>query len=58
MVVSIDTDLIFPPCEIEKMAALIPGAEYHMIKSHFGHDGFLLEYDQIEKILGPFVESI
>ena len=29
----------------------IPGAKYYEIESRFGHDGFLLETDQITKIL-------
>lgn len=57
-VISIDTDLIFPPCEIVKMAAMIPGADYHEITSHYGHDGFLLENDQLVAVMGPVLESI
>lgn len=58
MVVSIDSDLIFPPYEMEEMAGMIPGAEYHMITSHFGHDGFLLENDQLTELFIPVLEQI
>lgn len=54
-VISIDTDLIFPPYEMEQMAGMIPGADYHMITSHFGHDGFLLENEQISALLRPLL---
>lgn len=46
-VASIDTDGIFPPSEIESWAPLIPGAVYKRLHSSFGHDGFLLETEQL-----------
>lgn len=46
-VASIDTDGIFPPSEIEKWAPLIPSAVYKRLYSSFGHDGFLLETEQL-----------
>lgn len=57
-VISIDTDLIFPPCEIEKMVRMMPGADYHEIKSHYGHDGFLLENDQLRNLISPILNRI
>ncbi len=57
-VVSIDSDMIFPPYEMEEMAGMIPDADYRMISSHYGHDGFLLEYDQITEILAPILKEI
>lgn len=57
-VISIDSDLLFPPSEMEKMAKGIDGAKYYMIKSDFGHDGFLLENKQIKTILEPVVNSL
>lgn len=56
-VISIDTDLIFPPREIKKMADAIPGCKYHEIRSLFGHDGFLLENKQIGDILEPIINA-
>lgn len=57
-VISIDSDVIFPAHAMEDMAARIPGADYHMITSHYGHDGFLLEAGQLTELLGPLLESI
>ena len=37
---------------------MIPGADYHMISSHFGHDGFLLEADSITRLMTPVLESL
>ena len=49
--IGIDSDGCFPPEEIKEMASHIPGAEYTGITSVFGHDGFLLEYEQISTII-------
>jgi homoserine O-acetyltransferase len=57
-VVAIDSDLIFPPYEMEEMAKMIPEAGYSVITSHYGHDGFLLENEQIMKELAPILESL
>lgn len=57
-VVSIDSDLIFPPYEMKMMADMVPGADYHEITSHFGHDGFLLEADQITELMVPILNRL
>lgn len=57
-VIAIDSDLLFTPEAMKAMADNIQGADFHVISSHFGHDGFLLENDQIEKILAPIVSSL
>lgn len=51
IVISITSDGLFPPCESREWAKHIPHAQYYEIESRFGHDGFLLETDQITKIL-------
>ncbi len=53
--VGIDSDFLFPCCEQKYMAQHIPGAQYREISSLFGHDGFLLEWEQITRI---FKETI
>ena len=57
MVVGLSTDIIFTPDEMRALAAAIPGAEYRQIDSPFGHDGFLVEADQLNAILNPFINS-
>lgn len=57
IVIGISTDIIFTPAEMRKLAARIPRARYHEIKSDFGHDGFLVEHDSLNKILTPFIEK-
>ena len=55
VVVAIDSDLLFPPKEVRGWAEFIPGAKYYEIASQFAHDGFLLESEQITKILEPLI---
>jgi homoserine O-acetyltransferase len=51
-VIGIDTDRLYPLRLQEELVRLIPGAEpLHIITSEVGHDGFLLEVDQIAKIV-------
>lgn len=57
-VIGIDSDLIFPASEMEKIAEFIPDASFHTITSLFGHDGFLLETEQIGSILSPLVKKL
>ena len=53
VVIGIDSDRLFPICEQKFLAKHIPGAEYREITSKFGHDGFLLENDQLKAVIGP-----
>ena len=54
-VVGIDSDRLFPVEEQKFLADHIPVAEYHEITSKFGHDGFLLENDQLTAIIKPLL---
>lgn len=49
--VGIDSDGLFPVKEQKFMAEHIPGARYREIRSAFGHDGFLLEWEQIKEVI-------
>ncbi len=51
IVIGIDSDFLFPVSEQKYIAANIPGAIYEEISSKYGHDGFLLESEQIAKII-------
>ena len=57
IVIGLTTDIIFTPGEMRSLAQRIPGAEYHEISSPFGHDGFLVEHDQLNALLVPFINS-
>ncbi|KAJ7115398.1 homoserine O-acetyltransferase [Mycena epipterygia] len=47
LVIGVATDGLFTPSEQRELAAHIPGAELVIIESPDGHDGFLLEFEQI-----------
>ena len=55
ILIGIDSDQLFPTCEQKHIASCIPGAVYHEITSEFGHDGFLLENDQLTDIIKPLL---
>ncbi len=55
MVIAIDSDILFPECDLRNLASLIPGAEFRTITSSFGHDGFLIEWQAIRSILSEFL---
>ncbi len=54
-VVGITTDILFPPNEMQVLCERIPGARYFEIDSLFGHDGFLVEYEQFNDLLRPIM---
>ena len=51
LVLSINSDVLFPPREQELLARHIPGAEWRVFDSLYGHDGFLTEARQISAAL-------
>jgi homoserine O-acetyltransferase len=57
MIIGIDSDILFPLREQEFLSQYIPNAEYRSIHSEFGHDGFLLEYEQIVDIIRKFLRE-
>jgi homoserine O-acetyltransferase/O-succinyltransferase len=54
LVVGIESDLLFPLQEQQSLAANIPGAQLAVIQSLYGHDGFLVEYPSLKKVLQKF----
>lgn len=55
LVVGIDNDILFPTDDQKEIAEHIPNAQYAEIHSNFGHDGFLLEWQQLQGVIGEFV---
>lgn len=56
-VVGITTDIIFTPEEMRELHTMLPQSVYHEIDSPFGHDGFLVEHEQLNDILYPFINE-
>lgn len=57
LVIGISSDILFPPLEQEFIARHITGAGLEIINSTFGHDGFLLEFEQIEYSITNFLQK-
>ena len=55
IVISIASDILFPTEEQRYLAEHIPGAQLEVIDSIYGHDGFLVEMEAIEKVLRNFL---
>lgn len=57
LIIGITTDILFPLNEQKFLAENIPGAKFKSIISLYGHDGFLLEYEQIQKLITNFLKE-
>ena len=51
IVIGIETDILFPLSEQKSIQESIDNASFHPIHSLYGHDGFLIETDQISQII-------
>jgi homoserine O-acetyltransferase/O-succinyltransferase len=56
LVIAIESDILFPVEESEYLATHTPGAELVLIDSPYGHDGFLLEFEQITTAIQHFLK--
>jgi homoserine O-acetyltransferase len=54
LVVSVDSDVLYPPREQAELAELLPAARYEMLHTPAGHDGFLIETDALSAMLMQF----
>jgi len=57
LTIGIQTDILFPVGEQEFLAAHVPGGKCTIIESPYGHDGFLLEFSQLEKLITDFLPA-
>jgi homoserine O-acetyltransferase len=59
LVVSVDSDMLYTPRQQIELRDLLrsggAAVEYAVIRSDHGHDGFLIEFDQLEPLLAGFV---
>lgn len=53
----INSDWLYPANEQKELAGLFPNGRYAEIKSPHGHDAFLIEFDQMNQLFIPFLES-
>lgn len=57
LALSMEGDILFPPYEQEFIASNIPNAHVKLILSDFGHDGFLLEFEQLTNTIKAFLKD-
>jgi len=57
LVVGVTSDSLFPISEQQFLANGISGATYTEITSNFGHDGFLVEFEQLNELLLRFLSD-
>ncbi|KAG6916968.1 hypothetical protein DXG01_004396 [Tephrocybe rancida] len=57
LVIGVSSDNLFAPVEQRLIAAHIPGASLVLLDSHDGHDGFLLEFEAMNKHIREFMRS-
>jgi len=54
LIVSVSTDTLYPPHEQEALAELLPNACHVLLESAHGHDGFLIETEELGQIIARF----
>lgn len=54
LIVGIDSDVLFPVEDSNLLAECIPDAQIKIISSDYGHDGFLIETQQITRCIEGF----
>ncbi|KAH9262427.1 homoserine O-acetyltransferase [Batrachochytrium salamandrivorans] len=58
LIVSVSSDVLYPPADQKQLHELIPHSELHVIESDAGHDGFLLEQASVEQIGMAFLSKL
>ncbi len=58
LVVSIDSDVLYPPVEQADLAAALPGARLVTLSSPHGHDAFLIEAEAVNEVVARFRASL
>ena len=53
--IGIRSDILYPPEEQKFVAANVENGKYEEIDSFFGHDGFLIETEQVTKLIRRFL---
>jgi homoserine O-acetyltransferase len=57
LIIGIQSDLLFPIDEQIELAAHIPNVQLEIIDSPYGHDGFLIESEQISLLINRFLSE-
>lgn len=58
LIIGIDSDLLYPQHEQEELHKYLPCSRLEIVHSIHGHDGFLLEYESVGRLVLEFLESL
>lgn len=58
LAIGISSDILYPTNEQKFLAEHIPNGKYAEIHSHHGHDAFLMEFNQLDRIIGDFLGEL
>jgi homoserine O-acetyltransferase len=58
LVVSIDSDVLYPPVEQEELAAALPDARLVTLRSPHGHDAFLIEGETLNAVVAEWRRTL
>lgn len=58
LVVSAESDVLYPPAEQEELARWLPRAELARLRSSHGHDAFLIEQEAMNRLLLAFRQRV
>ena len=58
MVIGINTDILFPLVEQQVISQAIPSSRFEVVDSSHGHDGFLIETLQFNKLINSFLQWV
>jgi homoserine O-acetyltransferase len=57
LIIGVNSDILFPPSEQETLSKLIPNSQLELLSTDYGHDGFLVEFEQFRKLIRTFLTT-
>jgi homoserine O-acetyltransferase len=57
LIVSVDSDVLYPPWEQRELAEQMPNARYEVLHTPAGHDGFLIEVETLDAMAVDFLRQ-
>lgn len=55
-VIGLHSDYLYPVDEQKQLVNKLPNGRLHVIKSDFGHDAFLIEFEELHSVIKPFTD--